>query len=389
MKILIVGDTVGGLTAVRELGSSGWRVGVGSPGRLGLIAVSRWSRWTANWHRVPPPLGNLEGFVTAINDAVEEYHYEVLLGTGDAEVLALSAVRGRLAACVPYTSHENVVRGFDKLEFQAVARNAGLCTPLTQPADADSLESFALPVVVKARLHWTPGSSHERVKAAISLSREGALEHAARMRSIGAEPLFQEHVSGSVLHFVALCNEASKIISRVVHVTTHLGVSGSGQSARAHVIRADSELERRIQAFLAEIQWFGLVDLQFRIPDDAEPLLTDFNGRIYGGLALPHAAGMRAVDTWARLATGREAATPLPMKSGVRYQALEGDLRRALSLAGTKRITEVIDCVAHTFSSCHPVLCWTDPLPTVGYLTRLATRLARRATRRRRAEQVP
>jgi predicted ATP-grasp superfamily ATP-dependent carboligase len=281
------------------------------------------------------------------------------------------------------------VRGFDKLEFQAVARNAGLCTPLTQPANADSLESFALPVVVKARLHWTPGSSHKRVKVAISWSREDALEQAARIRSIGAEPLFQEYVSGSVLHFVALCDEASKIISRVVHVATHLGVSESGQSARAQVIRADSKLERGVQAFLAEIEWFGLADLQFWMPDDGEPLLTDFNGRIYGALALPHAAGMRAVDTWTRLATGREAAAPLPVKIGVRYQALEGDLRRALSLAGTRRIRGVIDCATHSFSSCHPVLCWTDPLPTVGYLTRLATRLARRATRRRRADQVP
>ena len=386
MNILIVGDGVGGLTAVRELGSSGWRVGVGSPNRFDLIGLSRWS---VNWHRVPSPIGDLEGFIKGINDAVEEYQYEILLGTGDAEVLALSATRSRLTARVPYTSHENVVRGFDKLEFQAVARNAGLCTPLTQPADAESLESFAFPVVVKARLNWTPGSSHKRVKVAISWSREGALKHAARMRSTGAEPLYQEHVSGSVLHFVALCNEDSKIISRVVHVTTHLGASDSGQSARARVVQADSEMERKIQAFLGEIQWFGLVDLQFWIPDDGEPLLTDFNGRIYGGLVIPHAAGMRAVDTWARLATGREAAAPLPMRSDVRYQALEGDLRRALSLAGTKRITELIDCVAHIFSSCHPVLCWTDPLPTAGYLVRLATRISLRRTRRRRAEQVP
>ncbi len=379
MKILIVGDSVGSLTAVRELGAAGWRVGVGSPSRFDLIALSR---WTVKWHRVPSPFGDLEDFITAINDAVEKYHYEILLGAGDAEVLALSAIRSRLVARVPYTSHENVVRGFDKLDFPAVARNAGLSTPLTRPAIAATLESMALPVVVKARLNWTPDSSHERVKVAISWNHEAAMEHAARMRSTGAEPFFQELVSGTVLHFVTLCNEDSKIISRVVHVTTLLGASDSGQSARARVVEADSELERKIQTFLGEIQWFGLVDLQFWIPDDGEPMLTDFNGRIYGGLVLPHAAGMRAVDTWARLATGREIVAPLPIKIGARYQALEGDLRRALSLAGIKRITGVIDCVAHSFSSCHPILCWSDPLPTVGYLGRLAARLVRKTARR-------
>ena len=94
MNILIVGDGVGGLTAVRELGSSGWRVGVGSPSRFDLIGLSRWS---ANWHRVPSPLGDLEGFIKGINDAVEEYQYEILLGTGDAEVLALATRLSRRA----------------------------------------------------------------------------------------------------------------------------------------------------------------------------------------------------------------------------------------------------------------------------------------------------
>ena len=100
MKILIIGASVGALTAVRELGAAGWHVGVGSPSRFDLIALSRWA---VKWHRVPSPLGDLEDFITAINEAVENHQYEILLGTGDAEVLALSAIRSRLAARVPYT----------------------------------------------------------------------------------------------------------------------------------------------------------------------------------------------------------------------------------------------------------------------------------------------
>jgi len=391
MKVLVVGDSPGGLAAVRELGLSGWHVGVGSPGRYGLNGVSRWSRWTSDWHRVPHPIGDLEGFVASINDAVSTGQYEILLGTGDAEVLALSISRSKLAARVPYTTHENVLRGFDKLRHQAVARNAGLHTPHTLPANAGTLERFTLPVVVKARLHWTPGFRNitARVPTAISWSREEALKHAARMRAIGADPLFQEPISGSALHYVALCDEASKIVSSVGHVTTHLGASESGQSARAHTVQTDSDLEEKIQSFLTELRWFGLVDLQFWQPEDGEPVLADFNGRIYGGLALPHAAGMRPVDLWARLATGRPAAAPGPVRTGVRYQALEGDILRALSLTGTKRVTAVIDSIAHAFRSCHPVLCRTDPLPTVGYLAKLTSRLARSAKRGGGARHVP
>lgn len=104
MKLLIVGDRSGALAATRELGRAGWTVGIGSPSRLGWAAVSRRS---SHRHRVPPPIGALDGFIEAINTATKKNEYEVVFGVGDADVLALSANRQSWCLASPNGSEGN------------------------------------------------------------------------------------------------------------------------------------------------------------------------------------------------------------------------------------------------------------------------------------------
>jgi len=244
MRILIVGDSVGGLAAARDLGANGWTVGLACARRWGLIGLSR---HVDAWHEVYPPFGDLDPFVAAINAAVAAKEYDLLLGVGEAEVLALSAVRARLKAQVPYTDHTNVLRGIDKLSLHDEALAAGLATPRTEIATPEVLDSFSLPVAVKARLHWVPGAEHRRVDAVVAHSREDALDRAAAMREQGAEPLYQEFVSGRVLHFVAVCARGGDVVTTACHETTRLGASGSGQSARAVTVAADPKLAEGVQ----------------------------------------------------------------------------------------------------------------------------------------------
>jgi len=84
---------------------------------------------------------------------------------------------------------------------------------------------------------------------------------------------------------------------------------------------------------------------------------------------------MRAMENWARLATGRD---PAPTREilGRRYQALEGDLRYAKKLRGWRRMAEVAACMAEAGRSVHPILSWSDPMPTIHYLRRLRLRMA-------------
>jgi len=376
MKALIVGDSCGALATVRELGPAGWTLGVGSSSRFGWAASSR---WVSHWHRVPPPVSDLGEFIGAINRATEKHGYDVIFGTGDAEILALSANREKIGPLFPYAPHSCVVRGIDKVHLVEVARKAGIATPITLEASESALKDLGFPVVVKSRLHWTPGRPNQetRVNAIVAHSRDEALRQAAIMRSAGAEPLFLEYVPGGVLTFVALVDETHKIMAQHIQLTTREYSSEQLLSARAESLPIDDSLAAKVQAFLTEIRWFGLAQLQFLCPDGGEPVLIDFNGRMYGTLEFANACGMRPMDTWARLATGRSA-TPSEMVVGPRFQALEGDLRWAMTQSGvTKRIYNVGGCLVEAFGAVHPVLSWSDPLPTLAYLVRLLGRASK------------
>ena len=156
MRVLIVesGFTRGALAACRALAEAGWTVGIGSPDRHGLAASSR---HVARWHEIPPVEQDFDAFLLATEAAVIAGGYEAIFCSEDACALGLSFGRDRLSAVVPYPPHEVVVRAIDKLELHRAARSVGMPSPATRLADEEAISQVDGPVLVKARLHWTPG----------------------------------------------------------------------------------------------------------------------------------------------------------------------------------------------------------------------------------------
>lgn len=384
MKALIVGDGTGALAAARELGRAGWFVGIASERRWGWGSVSR---WTSRWHHVPAPAGDLGAFADAVNRAIAEQGYEVVFPATDTELLALSAVRDRIAARFPYAPHASVLRGVDKLDLAALAREAGFTSPETLTASEDALDRLGLPVFVKSRLHWRAGSieAQARVEAVGAKSREDALREAAAMRAAGAEPVFQQFVPGTLVAYVAFADQRHRIAAEHVRITLHERSSETGLVAQAASAPVPEGLTAKAQALLESLQWVGLATLQFQKAETGTLYLIDFNGRMDGEYALTSACGMRAMDAWARLATDREPAAPGAVKIGPRYQAIEADLRRALAEPGAKRVGETLSSVGEAFRAVHPIFRGSDPLPALPYFTRRAERalakLGRRAAR--------
>lgn len=367
-----MGDSCGALEATRELAKAGWFVGIGSDSRSGWASSSRWA---SRWHHVQPPLGDSKLFIKRINQIARQHSYGIVFGAGDAEVLALSACREELTPLFPYTEHRFVLGVFDKLKLADLTRQAGLRAPSIYPAEQDQLSRLDFPVVVKSRLHWNPGEENKntRVKAKVVQGRAEAMQRAREMRAVGATPIFQEFIPGHVETYVALTDRSSEILSYHVQRTTHEQGSESGISARALSVSGPAGFRRKVRGLLSDIQWFGLASIQFIRPENGEPVLIDFNGRMYGSLVFANACGMHAMENWVRLALDQE---PVPSSEilGLRYQALEGDLRRAKKRAGNRRIREVISCLTESTRTVHPILALSDPMPTVHYLKRLIRR---------------
>jgi len=361
------------LAAMRELAMAGWAVGLGSDSRYGWSSASR---WISRWHYIPPPVGNPMKFIREVNQLAEKYGYELVFGAGDAEVLALSANRDNLIPQLPYTTHPSVLSVFDKLRLADLTRAAGLRSPAIYPLHEDLPSEVAFPAIVKSRLHWSPDIRNEktRVETTVVSNRDEAMWQADKMQSVGAEPLMQEMISGHIDTFVAITDRTGKILSKHMQRTTHEYGSESGISARAISIPSSDDFVQKVQCLLANINWFGLASIQFIQPDDGDPALIDFNGRMYGSLAFANACGMRAMENWVRMATGVEL-VPSTETLGLKYQALEGDLRRVKKLRGIRRGLEIGSCLFEAARSVHPILSWSDPVPTLHYLRRLGLRL--------------
>ena len=381
MRALIVepqGDR-GTLTATRALTEAGWQVGVASSAERTLAGRSRFA---SRCHRIGPAQEGVDEFVAGLNRAIDECGYEIVFcGAGDAEVTALSMRRDEIAATVPYPPHETVLRALDKLELARAAERAGLGTPVTVEATADQLERWEPPMVVKPRLHapLAGDGGPSRLEATITADRRTASERARKIRELGGVPLLQEQLSGELMAFVIVADRESRVVARCQQIVEATWPPGAGVSSRARTTAIDEDLAERVAALVRELGWFGIADIQFMRTGDGEPQVIDLNGRFYGSLALAVGAGANLPAVWAALATGREPASTADAAPGVRYQWLEGDLRRALSERRGGRVRDLADCLRYARGATHSVFKVTDPGPGMSAVASLASRGARRA----------
>lgn len=333
-------------------------IGAPSP----TIAVR--SRWARSFHPVPPP--HEPGFVEAL---VRAGSFDIVLPAGDAETVALSAARDDISAVVPYPSHDVVVRSFDKVAITEIGRRCGLRVP----ADGDHT---GLPVVVKARTH--ADGRHEATVATTAEELRAAVE---RLERVGAEPVVQELVHGDLVAVSVVVDRAGRVVARVHQRATRLWPTGAGVSTRAETTPVDPTLSRAVDAFVQDLGWFGLAQLQFLVPDDGEPRLVDMNGRLYGSLALAEAAGVNLPAWWAATALD---ITPPPVSTAVvgrRYQWLEGDLRRAVTERRGGVIADVASTLGCAVQARHSIFDVRDPRPALSHAARLVQRATRKARR--------
>jgi predicted ATP-grasp superfamily ATP-dependent carboligase len=375
MRALVVGDrrARGALAACRALAAAGWAVGVGSPGGLGLAARSR---FVSVRHSVPPPEDDPDAFLHAVALAVSNGGYDVVFGAGDAEVLAMSAMRSSIEAVVPYPQHDVLMRAFDKLSLVDIARRAGIAVPKTTLATGDALAAVNGSVVVKARLHWDPSVAPRvaRREALVATGSDDARRRAEEITQHGGQAILQEVVPGSLVAFTTIVDAQRRLVTTVQQRSDHTWPPKAGVSVRAVTVAPDPDLTEGVVRLLADLGWFGLAQLQFVQPSGGTPHLIDLNGRFYGSIALALGAGCNLPAAWAAMAIGGIAADTQPAAVGIRYQWLEGDLRRALRERRGGLGRDVASCLWYALRSKHSIWSTRDPLPAMTYSASLIGR---------------
>lgn len=377
MRALIVEDGTqrSALAAARALGRAGWQVGVASPVR-GFAGRSKFARW----HAVPSPHEASSRFVDGVAAAVRAGGYDVVMAAGDPELLNLTAGRDRIPAAVAHPPHDLVVQALDKLLVTEAAQRAGLAVPWTATTVPDDGPDG--PFIVKERLHGKPdeggGGATAYIPVRIAATRAEAQQYAAEADAGGGQALVQEVVKGDLLAVIALLDNESRAVATMAQIADRVWPAGAGPSVRATVVPLDESLRIGVERLLADLRWTGLVQLQFIVPADGAPRLIDFNGRIYGSIALAEKAGLPLVPGWAALATGREVpAFPMPV-IGSRYRWLEGDLRRALKERRGGLAKDVLETLVSARGAVLGIVALDDPRPGLHLGYQLASRGVRK-----------
>lgn len=356
----------GALAAARSLCADGWTVGVGTPEGTGMLCTSR---AVSARHVVPRPRGDGDAFVGGVRAAVEAGRYDVVFGGGDDWMAALATYRSRIPTTVPHPSPEAVAKALDKVLLAESAGRVGLPAPRTVPATPDALADWDGPVVVKSRAHWSPGQTRpHRIEARLFESVAAARERVDYMEQLGAEPLLQEPIRGQLGALIGFFRDG-RLEGRVQQQTPRLWPTPNGASARATTVAVNHALAEKVEALLADIGWWGLVELQFLTDDDGVSHLIDFNGRFFGSIALTNAARPGLADAWGRLALGETVPHLADAPPGFKYAWTAGDLRRARIERRGGLVADVLDTLRWASMSKHSVWDPKDPGPTMHLIT--------------------
>jgi predicted ATP-grasp superfamily ATP-dependent carboligase len=295
-----------------------------------------------------------------------------VLPAGDPEVLALSERRRSLGPAFCYPPHPVVLRAFDKLELAEAGRRAGFAVPPTGEPGV-----LTPPLVVKPRLRAGKPIAPVLARDAAEAERERAA-----LRRAGLDAVVQAYVDGALAAYVVLAAEGGEVLAESFQVAEEVWPARAGGSVRAETVAPSEELRGGVAALLVELGWTGLAQIQFLLPrGGGQPVLLDLNGRLYGSLALAVRAGVNFPYLWARLATGQSVPRGLRARPGVRYHALEGDLRRI-----SRRLGAYPGAARYAWGAAGSVSDRADPRPALFYatwgLTRMGGRLRRRLSGR-------
>jgi predicted ATP-grasp superfamily ATP-dependent carboligase len=220
--------------------------------------------------------------------------------------------------------------------------------------------------VLKGRQHAAPQrpGSPPRIDTLVVFGADAVRRRLDELRALGAEPIGQEYVTGELLAYSAVTDRDAEVGADSMQVASRIWPPYAGASCRAVTVQVDETIATKARALFLDLGWFGLAELQFVVPADGRPRLIDFNGRFYGSLALAVAAGANLPAIWAALASGRRVRRTRA-RPGVRYQWLEGDLRRAGRERRGGLLRDGVTTIASAGSATHSLWSWRDPWPAL------------------------
>lgn len=332
---VVVGGDYQGLGIVRSLGRRGVDVLVLDDER----SISRHSRFATAAVRVAE-LRDEERTVDTLLELGERYRLDgwVLFPTREETVAALSRHRERLQARyrVPTPGWEVVKWAWDKRNTYELAAELDIPTPrswhVAGVGELDAVDGeppFAVKPAIKEHFIYATGEKAWRADTRAELAAR--VREAAELVGAG-EVIVQELIPGGGENQLAYCAffrhgqaAASMVVRRL---RQHPPLFGRASTFVQTI--ADPRLEELSERFLRRIDYYGLVELEYKHDArDGRTKLLDVNARTWGY----HSLGQRAGVDFPYLLYADQLARPEPdgryARPGVSWVRLATDLPTA------------------------------------------------------------
>lgn len=351
-------------TVVRSLGARGIPVHVGDSSPL---AMSRFSRHTSSFTRLPDFFSEPEAYIDALIRAMSKSGATVLFPCHeDVETVIRFREKFPETIQVAVPGFEDWRTAEDKLSYTKVVRTAGCPVPETYEVTCREelialRDRLSFPVVLKTRI----GNSAKGVEiihkqehlepAFFKLIREFNLPD-------GRWPTVQEFIAGNKLGVLGVYRNGKHVSSIVFDIVRSKGALNFGTSTYRVTIDDPETKSNAIKAMEA-LNWHGVVDMDWLRDADGTARLIDINGRLGGATALTYISGMDMPWVWYQIAAKMETMdVPVP-RSGAKARWILGDLLGMLDSLGKGRFREAGQVLKPSRGCRHDDWVWTDPLP--------------------------
>jgi hypothetical protein len=328
LSVLVLADRVEvALPACRALARSGHRVGAACSDRSSPVLVSRAVTYR---HLFPSSRAPQDAWDPALDRAVAERSYDVVIACNDIDVVRLTSSRhGGIR--VPSISRSQAPIQ-DKAALAQVCAELGIAYPLTSVPDpspehvAEELRARGRVVVKAARpAAATPQGVVHVAGMRVAGTPQALLAAVEHYRAAGLEPIVQERVEGPKLQ-AALIRRAGVTTCRLVASVERATPAEATLRQLDSRVGVGGDCIRALELIMDHVGYEGVLQAEFVVHAAGVPYLVDLNPRLWGGLSFAELIGLRIAERVVRDAVGLPA-PPAPRETpGRRYHHVAREL---------------------------------------------------------------
>jgi predicted ATP-grasp superfamily ATP-dependent carboligase len=324
------------LACVRSFGRRGVPFVVGGHTRWDMSFYSRYCRERFIY---TSPYVSISRFVADVNANALRFGADIVLPTSEAAIMACNLARDQLVQQLLAPSQEEIDILFQKRETLRLARSAGVSIPRSHTIDAESVSSvpdldIRPPIVIKPnRSESIVGDRIVRGGSTVyAYSRSELIEKATRTLARSPEILVQEFVNGFGVGISGVFKAGEPVTlfgHRRIRESNPLG----GPSAVAVSICISDRLRQATTRIMRTTGYTGAAMVEYKIDrESGVAYFMEINGRLWGSILLPIAAGVDIPYILWRVATGREVTIEEPYRAGVVGRNLFGDTKNLFTV---------------------------------------------------------